>query len=466
MTIASSFPDQLKMAKLFPIHKSGSKTDPANYRPISILPTVSKIFEKHINKHLVAFLNKYKVIHANQSGFRQRHSCQTALVKLIDQWMACIDRGDLVGSVFLDFRNAFDLVDHSILIDKLSLYKCKGSDLNLFNSYLQSRQQVIDSGQGLSKPADIKTGVPQGSILGPTLFLIFINDLPLHMEYCEIDLFADDATYHVNGKTKSEVEPKLQTDGTNSRTWAKQHKMQIHYDKTACMALGTRNMTQNGFSKLNIDIDGNKIKQVDKQKLLGVFIDENLLWTPHIDYLCATISTKISLLKHLSTYVPVKVQKLFYQGYILPLIDYGSNTWGSTSKQNIERLAKLQKRAARIILKTGFDTSSSEMFTDLGWLTIKNRHNYNKAVLTYKALNKLTPEYISDLLKPVSEVHNRNLRSASNGSLAVPRSSTSFFDRSYSATASRLWNSMPIEIITESSLKNFKRSAKTYFSKQ
>ena len=242
-----------------------------------------------------------------------------------------------MGSVFLDFRKAFDLVDHSILIDKLSLYKCKGSDLNLFNSYLQSRQQVIDSGPGLSKPADIKTGVPQGSILGPTLFLIFINDLPLHMEYCEIDLFADDATYHVNGKTKSEVEPKLQTDGTNSRTWAKQHKMQIHFDKTACMALGTRNMTQNGFSKLNIDIDGNKIKQVDKQKLLGVFIDETLLWTPHIDYLCATISTKISLLKHLSTYVPVKVQKLFYQGYILPLIDYGSNTWGSTSKQNIER---------------------------------------------------------------------------------------------------------------------------------
>ena len=228
------------MAKLFPIHKSGSKTDPANYRPISIVPTVSKIFEKHMNKHLVAFLNKYKVIHANQSGFRQRHSCQTALVKLIDQCMSCIDRGNLVGSVVLDFRKTFDLVDHSILIDKLLLYKCKGSDLNLFSSYLQSRQQVIDSGQGLSKPADIKTGVPQGSILGPTLFLKkFINDLPLHMEYCEIDLFADNATYHVNGKTKSEVEPKLQTDGTNSRTWARQHKMQMHFDKTACMALGT-----------------------------------------------------------------------------------------------------------------------------------------------------------------------------------------------------------------------------------
>ena len=233
---------------------------------------------------------------------RQKHSCQTALVKLIDQWMTCIDRGVIVGSVFLDFRKAFDLVDHSILIDKLFLYKCQGPDLNLISSYLQSRQQVIDSGKGLSTPAYIKSGVPQGSILGPTLFFIFINDLPLHMEYCDIDLFADDATFHANGKTKSEVEPKLQTDGNNSKSWAKHHKMQIHYDKTSCMTLGSRHRTQNEASKLDITIDGNEIKQVDEQKLLGAYIDENLLWTTHIDYLCSTISTKISLLKQLSAY--------------------------------------------------------------------------------------------------------------------------------------------------------------------
>ena len=283
------------------------------------------------------------------------------------------------------------------------------------------------------------------------------------MEYCDIDLFADDATFHANGKKKSEVEPKLQNDCNNSKSWAKHHKMQIHYDKTSCMTLGSRHRTQNEASKLDITIDGNEIKQVNKQKLLGVYIDENLLWTAHIDYLCSTISTKISLLKQLSRYIPVKVQKLFYQGYILPLIDYGSNTWGSTSKLNIERLSKLQKRAARIILKSDFDTPSSEMFHELGWSTIENRHNYNKAVLTFKALNDLTPEYTSNLLQPKFETHNRNLRSATNDSLSVPRSRTSLFDRSFSATAPKLCNSLPKEIITASSLEIFEQLAKTHF---
>ena len=237
--------------------------------------------------------------------------------------------------------------------------------------------------------------------------------------------------------------------------------MNVHYDKTTCMLTGTRHRTQT-LQQMNIHIDGNKIKSVNKQKLLGVCIDENLLWTDHIDYLCSTISSKISLLRQLSSYISVEAQKMYYQGYILPLIDYGSSTWGATSKNNIERLSKLQKRAARIILNANCDTASSDMFIELGWASITKRHNYNKAVLTYKALNNLTPSYVFDLLTPISQTLNRTLKLSTNGSLAVPISKTAKFDRSFSSSAPRLWNQLPESVRKTTSLNVFKRNVKEY----
>ena len=160
----------------------------------------------------------------------------------------------------VDFRKAFDVVDHSILLDKLSHYKFSDSTFKLFASYIQNRYQVMDGGKELTRPANIKSGVPQGSILGPSLFLIFINDLHLYIEHCDSDYYADDATVHTRGKTKSDIETKLQHDGNRSKQWGKQNKMNVHYDKTSCMLLGTRHSTQNS-QEINIYIDGhNKLK--------------------------------------------------------------------------------------------------------------------------------------------------------------------------------------------------------------
>ena len=237
--ISGTFPSQLKYAKVFPVFKGGSKSDPSNYRPISILPTISKIFEKHVNKHLMNYLNKYNLIHKSQSGFRQKHSCQTALVKLIDQWMSCIDKGDLVGSLFIDFRKAFDVVDHEILMKKLKLYKLSETSLSWFSSYLSERKQAVYNGQDHSEFIQIKSGVPQGSILGPTLFLLFLNDLPLFTKFCFCDFYADDATFHTHSDNLETIEHSLQTDGNIAKTWGKENKMHIYYVKTTCMIAGT-----------------------------------------------------------------------------------------------------------------------------------------------------------------------------------------------------------------------------------
>lgn len=456
---SESFPSQMKCAKVFPIHKGGKKSDPSNYRPISILSTFSKIFEKHVNRHLMNYLNKYKLIHETQSGFRRRHSCQTALVKLIDKWMSCIDKGDIVASLFVDFRKAFDVVNHSILLRKLVCYKFSNRTLNWFVSYLSDRKQAVDSGKGLSDFAHVKSGVPQGSNLGPTLFLLFINDLPLFLKYCYADLFADDATFHTHDKTLDTVEVKLQCDANNAKDWSQNNNMHVHYDKTNYMIIGTMHRL-NASRQLNIIIDNNQIASTRSQKLLGIHIDDTLSWSTHIDHLCSAISSKISLLRQLSSYVSVQIQKKFYQGYILPLIDYGSVVWGNTSATNIDRIMKLQKRAARIILRADYTTPSAAMFHELGWLPIDKRLKYNKAVFVYKALNNLSPQYIADLLKPMSETHSRTLRSSVNGALAVPRSRSSLFDRSFSYSAPRLWNSIPHSIRNSSTLNSFKQNVK------
>ena len=201
---------------------------------------------------------------------------------------------------------------------------------------------------------------------------------------------------------------------------------------------------------------------MSNQKLLGLYIDENLNWNTHIDHLCATVSSKISLLRQSSEYVPIHVQKLFYQSYILPLLDYGSVPWGSTSSANIERLVKLQKRAARIILNADFDTSSASMFQELGWASVASRIKYNTAVLTYKALNNMTSDYINKLLTPMSQTHNFNLRSGENGTLCakVAHYIYTLYNGSFSCSAPRLWNSLPLATRNAESLTTFKRLVK------
>ena len=175
-----------------PLYKSGDNTDMNNYRPISVLPNLSKLFEKFVYAQIYEYLVKYNMIHVNQSGFRSKHSCVTALTKLVDEILKDMDKGNYTGVLFLDFTKAFDMVNHAILLSKLKAYKFDNLVLKWLSSYLSERSQKVVMSNWESSAQNIRYGIPQGSILGPLLFLLYINDLPLYLEYSMSDLYADD----------------------------------------------------------------------------------------------------------------------------------------------------------------------------------------------------------------------------------------------------------------------------------
>ena len=452
------FPDDLKMAKITPIYKKGERSDPGNYRPISILPTLSKIIEKHIASQLRDFLQSFDLLQKEQSGFRQHHSCQTALTKLTDMWLKEMDEGNLTGTIFLDFTKAFDLVDHKVLIQKLGLYNFDNYSLKWFTSYLKNRRQSVHIGNTQSENLEVISGVPQGSVLGPLLFLIYINDLPLHVEYSSIDIFADDATLHSSSPDTDIIHDKLTSDLNNIGQWCEENKMKIDEKKTNCMLIGTnQKLARLSCRELNLAINNHKLDTVESEKLLGVHFNRNLSFTKHVDFVCKNISSKIALLCRINQYLPLQARKLYFNSYILPVIDYCLTVWGNAPKLHIERIHKLQKRAARVILDSPPDSSSQPLFVELGWLTVFERVEYNKAILLYKSMNNMSPTYISSLFNfQNSEYYS--LRSVENNNMAIPKHNTELFKNSFKYSGTKVWNALPITLRTACSLPAFKHN--------
>ena len=288
---------------------------------------------------------------------------------------------------------------------------------------MSSRTQKIGIGNNISNHEPVKQGVSQGSILGTLLFILFINDLPLENIKCNIDryLYADDTTLHCHSNRKSEIERSLNT----VNKWCIQNNMLINPTKTTCMFIGTaqRIATCTVTNELNINLENQFIKNVNTKKLLGIYIlgiyiDNNLDWKEQVDHICKNINSRLFLLSKIKIYLDKKSRILFFNSYILPIFDYCSNVWGNLNDEGIQRITKLQKRAARIILDAPFLTPTRELFENLNWLSFCDRISYNKLVLVHKILHDKTPNYLKKLCIPSSKVHTRNLRSVSSNNLA------------------------------------------------
>ena len=453
-----TFPDSFKKAKVTPIFKKGSKTDVNNFRPISVLPTLNSIYERHVSKCLTNFLDNYNLIYKLQSGFRRLHSCQTALTKVVDNWLKALNNNNIVGTVFLDLSKAFDLVNHNILIQKLKCYKFSSSAIAWFESYLNNRLQQVHISGKLSTPKEIKAGVPQGSVLGPLLFLLYVNDLPLTLQFCILDLFADDATLSSSDSSILNLTNSLNSDLENFMSWCTKNDMKVNVPKTKAMLISTRyKVNQIMASPPTLKIGNETIDISTNEKLLGIHVDNVLSWSTQIESTIKKCNTLLYLLSRIKCYLSIPVRKMFFNAYILPHIDYCCTIWGNTNSELLDSIVKFQKRAARCILDKDFDSPSEEMFAELKWMKFPERIKYQKAIMMYKISHNLAPKYLQELFQQTNDIHNRALRSTSDNLLYVPKPNIEQFRNSLSYSGSKIWNSIPENIKQSESLPLFKR---------
>ena len=386
------FPEQWKIAQVTPLHKEGVRNDINNYRPISILPTLSKILEKHVANSLLEFLRDNNLIYNLQSAFRTGHSTETALIRLTDEILLNMDKDEVTGLVFIDFRNAFDTIDHKLLLRKLSVYGASVSAVSWIQSYLSNRKQFIKLGNQSSELLPIKQGVPQGSILGPVLFLLFVNDMPLNISKSTLDIYADDTTISSSASWK-EI-PKLQEaileDLQKVEKWSRTNNMYLNPSKTkAMMAVGKRlrKRFEGETLSLQLSLNDKEIEIVRSHKLLGMKIDQDLTYDEHIDELCKKLSKRIGLLRHISPYLKQKQRLVYYQAIVKPVMLYICSVWSSCSNKSLERVFQMQKRAARIILGAEYMTRTVTMFNKLNWIPYYNEAYINRCGIAFKRIN-------------------------------------------------------------------------------
>lgn len=370
------FPTKLKVAKVTPIHKGGNTTELTNYRPISVLPVFSKIYEKCINTRLMKYLEKYNILSPHQYGFRKNKTTEEALIDVKSRIIENIENKMFTLGVFLDLRKAFDSVDHNILLLKLSRYGIRGIVSDLFKSYLSSRQQFVSIDSKKSDYLSVKKGVPQGSILGPVLFLLYINDITEVQYTPEIKMFADDTSIFFTGSTIQEVEASTNVYLSKLSGWLTKNKLKLNTQKTKFIMF--RPINKHISDNIVILFDNQRLEQVSTQKFLGVWFHEHLTWTPHVNSLLVDLARSVGCLSKIAFLLPSWLCKSLYYSMFYSKLLYGMLVWGTTTKTNYDRILILQKRALRVIEKyKGHpkDLDTQPLFLKHGILSARKVYN-------------------------------------------------------------------------------------------
>ena len=448
------FPNELKKAKVIPLYKANDPMLFNNYRPISVLPLFSKILERIMYNRMIQFINKHKLLYKYQFGFRKDHSTYMALIILIDKISAALDKGDFTIAVLIDFRKAFDTVDHEILLHKLHHYGIRGVAYDWINSYISNRQQMVSYNGASSSYRTINCGVPQGSILGPLLFIIYINDLSTVSKILTSVLFADDTTLLDSDSNLTTLINRFNIELVSIVNWLNANRLSLNIDKTNFMTFRPKNRKD---SSPDIMISGTKINQVDKAKFLGVIIDSKLNWSDHTKHVIKKISKGIGIIIKARKYFNQDTLLNLYNTMVLPYISYCIHVWGKSASIHINKIHILQKKIVRIISGVPPRTHSLPLFDKLKLMTVYQVYDYYLGVFMYKLYHEKLPP-LFNMFQRISNVHNYSTRQYD--SFYIDYVPTLRSQRTIKITGPKLWNKISSQINIHCKIGTYKTHLK------
>lgn len=448
------FPTCLKISKVTPVFKSGDNTCPSNYRPIAVLSNLSKVAEKSIKDQLIEYLQSNTIINQNQFGFINNSSTMSACSQLISQIEHNLDKGDVVIALFIDIKKAFDCVNHQLLLRKLSQLGITGTTFNIFRSFLDNREQYVNIENENSIKRQVKSGVPQGAILSPTLFNIFINDIFTLTLHGTLQLYADDAVLVCSGSDKNLVAQEIEDDLIQIDNWFTNNKLMINTSKTKYLIF---NQKRNASPDTTIKLNNKIIEKVNSFSYLGLHIDQDLKWNTHIQNIRRSLQSTAFAFRRIRSHVSENIMWLMYNAYVQPKLQYMNPLWNSASDTRINQIRRVQNKIIKIIRCLPYLTPSHLLYSI-------NTPSFTKLsqFLTIMYIFQIKNNYIKHnfQLKPVNSIHNYNTRQSENFYILYYRTNKGL--NSIISKGLRAYNEIPQNLKNEKRISVFKKELKIY----
>ena len=457
------YPGCFKVARVVPVYKGEDPTLFSNYRPVSVLPVLSQIFERVLRSRLEGFLESAGVLFPGQYGFRGGHSTTMAVLEMVERVRGAWAKGNAALGVFIDLKKAFDTVDHGLLLAKLEHYGVRGAALSLLQSYLEGRSQYVVYGGVESGRGQVACGVPQGSVLGPLFFVVYVNDMFRACEGIDPVLFADDTNIYAEDDNLGRLFEKVNRGLEALDRWFKCNRLTLNLKKTEFIFFGGPKGQDLG--RLKLTVGGEVIKQVSEARFLGVWVDEGLRWTAHIDRVRSKIGQLLGVVGRASAVLASGALLSLYNGLVLPHLQYCLMVWGDFQGDgNGARgaaLLRLQKRFAGLIAGNRGRYHADPLFAQFCILKVEDLCRQQVRVHAWRFWNRLLPTNQAAMLERVETVHSYGTRAAGAGLFVSTRD-----HRSVGYRVPREWAALPVELRELGSLAAFKRTSRTGFIRE